>query len=396
MSTTGTAQHLKAWRNSIIATFIATGFAVSTVLSRLPGIRDQLSIEPGQVGLLIGTFSVGSLVGLLVASHVVHLLGPRRVIRIALVVIAAAMLVVAIGAGALGDYWVTIVGMVCFGPAMSICDVAMNVSGAANERAIGKTLLPLFHAGFSIGSVIGAAVGALAAAASVSITWHLLGAAVVLVVTACIAPSAVPQVDPDTDAPKPTRAQRVAIWRDPRTYLIGLLVLGFGYAEGAATDWLPIGLVDARGFDEAQGAAMLSLFMVAMTIGRIAGGPLVDRIGRLPALLGSAALAAIGLAVVIWVPEPVAIVIAVVVWGLGSSLGFPLGMSAAADDPALATARVSAVAIVGYTAFLVGPTVVGFVAQHTGVLPALNIVLGLVLMAGIVSPAAREPRPPTS
>src|SRR5690606_5914295 len=200
---------------------------------------------------------------------------------------------------------------------------------------------------------------------------------------------------PDAPETPPTRAERRAVWRDPRTYLVGLLVLGFGYAEGSATDWMPLALVDERGFDNATAALLLTVFMVAMTTMRLLGGPLVDRLGRVPVLLGCALLAIAGLATVIFVPDPVAITIGVVAWGLGSALGFPLGMSAAADDPATANARVSAVAIVGYFAFLVGPVLVGYVGEQIGVLSALTIVLGLLVMAGAVSPAARERRPGT-
>ena len=204
-----------------------------------------------------------------------------------------------------------------------------------------------------------------------------------------------PRVFPDApaDAPRVGAAERRAVWREPRTYLLGLLVLGFAYAEGSAVDWMPLGLVDGRGYDNATGALMLTVFMLAMTTGRLLGGPLVDRFGRVPLLLGSALLAIIGLTVVIVVADPVLIVVGVVLWGLGSALGFPLGMSAAADDPATANARVSAVAIVGYFAFLVGPVLIGFVGEQVGVLPALTIVLGLLIMAGIVSPAARQRRP---
>ena len=79
-------------------------------------------------------------------------------------------------------------------------------------------------------------------------------------------------------------------------------------------------------------------------------------------------------------------------WGLGASLGFPVGMSAAADDPARAAARVSAVATVGYAAFLVGPPLIGFVGEHIGVLNALLIVLGLIILATLAAPAARPPK----
>jgi cyanate permease len=85
-------------------------------------------------------------------------------------------------------------------------------------------------------------------------------------------------------------------------------------------------------------------------------------------------------------------VVGVVLWGLGASLGFPVGMSAAADDPRTAAARVSAVATVGYAAFLIGPPLIGFVGDHIGVLNALWIVLGLIVVATLCIPAAREPQ----
>ena len=90
--------------------------------------------------------------------------------------------------------------------------------------------------------------------------------------------------------------------------------------------------------------------------------------------------------VVIFAPVAWLAGIGVVLWGLGSALGFPVGMSAAADDPRNAAARVSAVATIGYLAFLVGPPLVGFVGEHVGLLNALLMVLALVAVAGIVSP----------
>jgi cyanate permease len=96
--------------------------------------------------------------------------------------------------------------------------------------------------------------------------------------------------------------------------------------------------------------------------------------------------------VVILVPViPIAIA-GVILWGLGASLGFPVGMSAAADDPRTAAASVSAVATIGYGAFLIGPPLIGFVGHQVGVLTALWIVLGLIVVATLAVPAAREPR----
>jgi len=81
-----------------------------------------------------------------------------------------------------------------------------------------------------------------------------------------------------------------------------------------------------------------------------------------------------------------------VLWGLGSALGFPVGMSAAADDPKTAAARVSAVATIGYVAFLIGPPLLGFLGENFGLLNSLLVVLVLVTVAGLASGSAREPR----
>ena len=127
-----------------------------------------------------------------------------------------------------------------------------------------------------------------------------------------------------------------------------------------------------------------------MTLGRVVGGPLIDRVGRVVALRASGVAAAVGLAIVILVPSVPVAVAGIVLWGIGASLGFPMGMSAAGDDPARAAARVSAVATIGYLAFLVGPPLIGFVGDRIGLLNALWIVLALILLAVFAAPAARE------
>ena len=81
----------------------------------------------------------------------------------------------------------------------------------------------------------------------------------------------------------------------------------------------------------------------------------------------------------------------IVLWGLGASLGFPVGMSAAADDPVHAAARVSVVASIAYTAFLAGPPLLGFLGDQVGTLNALLAVSLLLIPSALVVPAAREP-----
>src|SRR5690606_23996961 len=103
------------------------------------------------------------------------------------------------------------------------------------------------------------------------------------------------------DTPSTWRS-RLSIWRDPRTLMIGLLVLGMALAEGSANDWLALAMVEGHEVDRPTGALVFGVFVTAMTAGRLVGVSLLDRFGRVPVLRVSALLAAVGLLVFIFSP----------------------------------------------------------------------------------------------
>jgi MFS family permease len=368
---------------------------MASLAARIPTISLALSLSTAQVGILLSGMAVGSIVGLVASGHVVSTFGARRTIIAAYSAIVTSLAIAGFAIAVLGSFPLTFVFLIVLGAAMGTCDVAMNVSGAANERIIGRTVMPLYHAAFSIGTVAGAGLGSLAEALHIPLQVHLtvLGvvalAAVLLVTRFLLSETA---VAPGEEAqPASTWRSRLAIWRDPRTLLIGLVVLGFAFTEGSSNDWLAYSMVHGHGTNRAIGAAVYGIFVAAMTVGRLAGVRILDRFGRVPVLRATAALAAIGLLLFIFVPVLWVDLVGVVLWGLGASLGFPVGMSAAADDPHKAAARVSAVASIGYLAFLVGPPSIGFLGNQFGILNALLLVLVLVAMAGVVSFSTRNP-----
>ena len=383
-----------AWRNAVFVIFALNGFGISAWVARIPSVRDHLGITVAQVGILIFGISVGSVIGLVLASHIVHWLGGRQSIRLSLIVAGVALAGVGFGTTVLSSFGVVLAALLLYGFCSAICDVAMNVEGAAVERASGRTIMPLFHASWSLGTVLGAGLGSAAAFAGIDPVWHLGAIGLLLIVAIPIVVRFIPDdVQLDEHGPPAAPAtfrDRMSIWLEPRTLLIGLIVLGMAFTEGSANDWLALGMVDDRGVDNGQGALLFGVFTVSMTLGRIVGGPLIDRVGRVVALRASGAAAAIGLAIVILVPSVPIAVVGIVLWGIGASLGFPMGMSAAGDDPARAAARVSAVATIGYVAFLVGPPLIGFVGNQIGILNALWIVLVLIVLSVLAAPAARE------
>ena len=149
------------------------------------------------------------------------------------------------------------------------------------------------------------------------------------------------------------------------------MLLCFAIVEGSANDWLSLAIIDGYDAPHWVGVAGFAAFVTAMTVGRLAGPVLLDRFGRAPVLWVTAGTAAAGILLLVVGEHPVLAGLGIVVWGLGASLGFPVGMSAAADDSARAAARVSVVSTIGYGAFLAGPPLLGVLGDHVGTLESL-------------------------
>lgn len=380
------------WRAAVVLLFLFNGVGTGTWASRTPAIADGLGIGVAHMGGLITGLPAGSILAILLSSHVLHALKVRATMRLALVVSAVGLATVGIAAGALHNYALCFAAFVVYGFGNSLANIALNVEAAEIDRAGSRTLLPLFHATWSIGTFAGAGLGALATLAGLILPVHLGFSSVLLLVGAVFFVSLFPAVDVDAPRHAPTTfADRTKVWLEPRTLLIGVMVLGAAFTEGTATNWLALSLVEERDFSASAGAAYLAVFTGAMTLGRIVGGPIVDRVGRVAALRSCFALAAAGVLVFVLVPSPVAIAAGVVLWGFGASLGYPLGVSAAADDPVNAAARVSAVAALGSIAFLSGPSIIGLVGEHIGLLGAFLLVVVLLVVALSVTRAARRP-----
>jgi MFS family permease len=388
---------LVAWRNAVFVIFALQGFTFASWASRVPQVRDILHASTAEMGLVLGGLAVGAVGGLLASSHIVSWLGATHTIRVLYCLASVGLL----GAGAVVAFAPSLPALVVllavFGAGTSIVDVAMNLSGAANERAIGRTIMPLFHASFSLGTVAGAGLGSLLLLVRVPIGVHLIGTAVLAIaVTLVLVRFLRPAEHEPEHGEEPAASgwrSRLVVWRNPRVLLIGLIILGMAFAEGSANDWLNLAMVDGHHVDQAAGAAIYAVFVAAMTAARAAGVPLLDRFGRVPVLRVSALAAVVGLLLVIVSPGVPLAIVGVVLWGFGAALGFPVGMSAAADDPRTATASVSAVATIGYCAFLIGPPVIGFLGQQFGILNAFVVVLVLIALAGTVSGAARPVAP---
>lgn len=378
-------------RAALFLFFLIPGLSISSWVTRTPDIRDRLDVSTAQMGIVLFGLSVGSMIGILSSGTLVARFGTRPVMGAATMLIILSMAVIGLGT-ALSSAPATTAGLFLFGAGMGGGEVAINIDGADVEQITGRTVLPTLHGFFSLGTVVGAALGILCTAVSFPVQWHLTAMAAVTAAMFAYAFRSIPHEvgktrDDSSQSDASTTQAPARVWKDPRLLLIGGVILAMALAEGSANDWLPLLMVDGHGVDPALGSAVYTGFAAAMTIGRFAGGFLIDRLGRAPVVRASAICATFGIAVVVFADSAALAGAAVLLWGLGASLGFPVTLSAAGDSGPNSAARVSLVAMIGYVAFLVGPPCLGFLGDHYGLRVAMIVVLAFTAVAIILAPA---------
>lgn len=380
-------------RTAVFVVFGLAGLVFASWAARIADTKVSLGLSAGELGLVLLAMSAGSVTGLPLAGRVSDRLGAARTVLLGGAVAVTGLLVVGAVVDALGPRPLLAAGLFLIGLGVGLWDVAMNLEGAAVEHALGSSVMPHFHAAFSGGTVLSALIGAAMSWGGVPLLAHFAGAVVVTVALGLWAvrsflPRTVEAVAEDgSGVAAPTR-QRSA-WREPRTLLIGVVVFAAAATEGTANDWLSVAFVEGHELPAWAGVLGFATFLTFMTIGRLLGTNLLDTHGRVPVLRVSFALAVVGALLVIFGTDWLAF-IGAAVWGVGAALGFPVGMSASADDPQRAAARMSVVATIGYVAFIAGPPALGFLGDHIGVLHSLLVVGALAVLALSVVPSVRE------
>jgi MFS family permease len=382
-------------RGARIATFAVFGFnglLFASWSARLPAVAGVFGLTPGGLGLLLLMVGIGSVLGLPLAGTVVERFSTAWAVRLSAGLLAAAGTVIALS---LLYGWLIPCGaaLFCFGFGIGVWDVAQNIEGAEVERHGSKTIMPKFHAAFSAGAFCGALIGGLLAQLGVPLWLHLMiviaiGIVLVIIVTRYFLPAHAQPSAPKT--PQVGRSRWTA-WREPRTLVIGLVVLAAALTEGSANDWVAKATVDGLGATQSGGAIMFAVFVASMTIFRYVGSSLLDKFGRVAVLRCCLGTAIVGLVIFVFAPNVYLAAIGAVLWGAGAALGFPVGMSAGADDRERAAARVSVISTIGYAAFLVGPPVLGFIGDHVGVRHSLLLIVVVCVASLLSAPAVRPP-----
>lgn len=380
-------------RAAAAATFVVfgiNGLVFASWAARIPAVTETLHLTSGQMGTLLLCTAIGSLLALPTAGLVVGRIGTANAVRASGVLAALAGVGIALSLS-VESIPGTAIALFFFGIGVGLWDVSQNIEGADVEHKLRRTIMPQFHAAFSGGALAGALIGAGLSTIGVGLPLHLLVVAGVVVVVALVAPRYfLPHLAQAAPADgEPTAAKGPSAWRDSRTVLIGVVVLGATLTEGAGNDWIAKATVDGLGASESTGALMFALFVLAMTAMRLFGGRVIDIYGRVAVLRASMGAAAMGLGLFVVAGNVWVAGLGAALWGVGAALAFPMGMSAAADDPKRAAARVSVVSTLGYISFLAGPPLLGYLGDLTGIHLALLAILAPILVALLLAGAAR-------
>jgi MFS family permease len=382
---------LKRWHMSILLFFSVFAISSMSIMVRLPEVREMLGVSVSTLGVLLFMGAVGSISSLSLVARFIARFGTKSTIIGGMIGFFVSGFVLMVSAY-LHSPELFAVAAFFYGFCAGAADVGINVDGAEIEQRLGRSALPRMHAGYSIGAFLGATAGTAAIAVGVNLFWQVLILATLSLIVPVIFSRLLPAkngIDPHhhKDAPVDSRPSKVFISAGTVALCIG--IFGITITEGAANDWLAIGLVDDYKVSNQLAGVAFAVFNLSMTVVRFFGGNLVDRFGRSRVLQVLAGFGIIGLLLIILSHNIVLAIFGAALWGAGVALGFPLFISAAAEAPGGAR-TVAFVTTSGYFAFLVGPPLLGFVAEAWNSMLSMFWLLALGLIASFFAARATK------
>ncbi len=354
--------------------FWANGVCMGIWASQIPRIKAALGLSDAGLATIVLGFAVGAILTMPLTGALIARLGGVRAIVVTGVAGALSLALL----GAAGTYPALVAAAFLSGIAMGGMDVSMNTQATVIERAWEGPIMSGIHGWFSLGGLCGAAGGGALIAADASFQTALS-------LTAGLALVAVLAASPALAVAGQTQGGAGFAWPRRAVLGIGALCLLAFLIEGAVFDWTAVYMHEIAGAPLRLAAAAYAGFSFSMAATRFAGDAFTRRFGRARVFAGGAGLAATGLAIACAFPDPVAVTAGLTLTGFGQANVVPLLFSAAGRVPGVpAAAGVAMAATMGYGAFLLGPPLIGFLADAIGLRLALVVLVAaaLAIVAG--------------
>jgi hypothetical protein len=364
----------RAARRAVSVVFAGNGVVVASWIVRIPDVQSSLALGEATLGLVLAALAVGVLLALPTAGTAASHVGSRAVTAGGALVAVAALPLTGLAPGPLELAGV----LLALGAGSATMDVGMNAQGIGIEAGYDRSVLVGMHAAWSLGALAAAGAGAGAAALDVPVATHLLVAAVVV---ASGTAASLPWLRVrDRDRQASATGRRLALPRGPLVP-IAAVALGAAVGESSASDWSGIALRDTAGVEARLAGWGFVSFTATMTLARLAGDRVADRLGARGTVLWGGRLAAGGFLLIAAVPTPLTVLLGLAAVGAGVAAITPLSFAAAGRLAPTAAAGMAGVAFVGYLGFLLGPPLVGVLAEHLDLrvaFVAVAVLLGLL------------------
>jgi len=376
-------------RVCVSAFFALTGFVSATWIARIPAATRKLDLDTGQLGTLLLFIAVGSLVAFQFIGRIIERQGSARSSVAFGTAFAGGLSLLALSP----DPAVLGVALFAYGFAFGAVDVAMNAQGVTVERRLKKPIMGSLHGFFSLGALVGAALSGVIAEAGVGLIPHFLAfSAIGLGIVLWAARGQI------ADEPQPARAEGDA--RPPRFALpprilwpLGVLAFCGALGEGAMADWSALYVNDELGGSEGVAAFAFTAFSLTMLIGRFAGDRIVACFGPVRTVTVGSVVSSLGMLGGLLPGTIAAAVVGFAVMGLGLSVVIPIVYSAAGSTPGISSGQgVAAVATIGYSGFLTGPPLLGYLARVTSLKTALLVVVVALAVNVLYARALDRPK----
>jgi MFS family permease len=380
----------KVHRLAVTVVFFLIGCGSGTWAARVPAIKEHLHLSAGVLGLTLLGPPVGAVAAMSVIGAILVKVKPRRVVGSMFIPFGVALCALSF----VDSPWQLFVALFVWGASTGSIDVAMNIEAAALQDFIGRRIMSRFHASYSVGGLTGAGAGAVAAATGLSFNVNFIVVGVLVLIVG-VSASAVfsktpvkPRVSSTSSVVETERSARrpTFSWT-----LVGLSAIAFGcfLAEGAVNGWSAVYLHSSLKAGAGLAALAYTVFSCAMATGRLLGDHMAERIGPVRLVRFSAAIAAIGFAGALFAGQVATAMVGFVLLGLGMSIVVPLVFTAASHlerpGPSLATVN-----SFGYFGVLVGPGLIGGLADAVGLPSALGVIVAIcaltALLAGVITP----------
>ncbi|MGI5212756.1 MFS transporter [Plantactinospora sp. CA-290183] len=385
-------RRLRRARVALLAVFFVNGSLFGNWASRIPSVKEHVDVGTGGLGLALLGIAVGALVSKQISGQLVARLGSAPVTRVGVLLSCFALIL-----PGLADNGVTLgLALVGFGAAMGILDVAMNAHGVTMEEKSGRPVLSFLHAAYSVGGLVGAVAGGWLAAERVSSATHFT---LVAVVTATAALAVSPWLLPSALDATARGGSGVRWVRVPRDKRLPLFLLAFAglcamAGEGAIGDWSALYLRDDLGQSAQFASYGYAVYSITMAAGRLVGDRVVARWGGLRVAMCSVVSAGAVFAVALASGNPVVALCGFGCLGIGLSVVMPVIFSTAGRLGGERTGpAITLVSSISGTGFLMGPPIIGFLAQVVGLPRALSAVSLLAVASAILMYAVKVWQP---